>query len=307
MGNGFDFADSVARKIKKECPLTIKAKVLTAKDGRSAKALITLDDGLPVETVLMKHQGRQTICVSSQIGCPLGCLFCATGQMGFKRNLTAEEIAEQILFWARYLKKENQKITNVVFMGMGEPFLNYDEVMAAIKILNDKDGLNIGSRHIAVSTVGIPEGIEKFAGEPLQVNLAISLHAATDKLRSQIVPINKKYPLKDVLRAAQQYIKKTNRKLMFEYIMIKDVNDLDQCACDLALLLKNFPRHLIMINLIRYNLTGQFSPSLPERVKKFKQILIDNGLQATERYHFGGDIKGACGQLAAAGRVQFKA
>jgi 23S rRNA (adenine2503-C2)-methyltransferase len=246
----------------------------------------------------------------------MNCAFCATGKMGFARNLEAEEIVDQVLEFARllnatrgwtsgYSRRSNLGIipcvTNVVFMGMGEPFLNYDEVMAAIKILNDKDGLNIGSRHIAVSTVGIPEEIEKFAKESLQVNLAISLHAPDDKLRSQIAPINKKYPLKDILQAAKHYLKKTNRKLMFEYVMMKGVNDSDRCARDLAMLLKNFPRHLIMVNLIKYNLTGQFSPSLPERVKEFKQILIDSGLQATERYHFGGDIKGACGQLAALG------
>ena len=291
-------------KLAGECPLEIKAEVFVSKDGRSAKALITLEDGAKVETVLMRHQGikskqdRNTICVSSQIGCPLECVFCATGQLGFKRNLTAGEIIEQVLFWGRWLKNDCGAINNVVFMGMGEPFLNYDNVMAAIKIINDKDAFNIGSRHISVSTVGIVEGINKFALEPLQANLAISLHAPDDGLRTQLMPVNKQYPLGEVLSAAVGYIKKTNRKLMFEYLMIKDFNDSEACAKKLAALLKELPQHLIMVNLISYNQTGVFSPSPAAQIKKFKNILMKANIQAIERFRFGQDIKGACGQLA---------
>ncbi|MBU1102650.1 23S rRNA (adenine(2503)-C(2))-methyltransferase RlmN, partial [Patescibacteria group bacterium] len=187
------------------------------------------------------------------------------------------------------------KINNVVFMGMGEPFLNYDNVLAAIKILNDKEGFNLGARHFSISTVGITEGIEKLAQEKMEVNLAISLHAPNDKLRSSIMPINKKYPLGKILRAVDEYIKQTRRRVMFEYIMIEEINDSDDCARQLADLLKNT---LGFVNLITYNPTGIFKPSSSQRLNKFKEILEKAGVAVTQRYRFGDDIKGACGQLA---------
>ncbi len=343
------------QKLSDCCSLEIKAKVFVAKDKKTAKAVLTLDDGLAVETVLMRHSSgavgsslspfhsnpvplrgtpgfvqnqprltnRNTVCVSSQVGCPLSCVFCATGQMGFKRNLTAWEIAEQVLFWARWLKynqynnlgarvaplsgaparsprpaecgaRDDNKINSAVFMGMGEPFLNYENVLAAIKILNDRDGLNIGARHISISTVGIVEGIDKLAQEPLQVNLAISLHAPDDQLRSRLMPINKKYPLVKILAAVNKYIFKTRRKVMFEYIMIKDINDSGECARRLA---KIAGQPLCFVNLISYNPTGIFSPSSEERIKKFKKILEKKGVAATRRFRFGDDIQAACGQL----------
>ncbi|MBU2036954.1 23S rRNA (adenine(2503)-C(2))-methyltransferase RlmN [Patescibacteria group bacterium] len=307
-------------KLKLECPLEIKAEVFKEKDDKSAKALITLEDGLNVETVLMRHQGRNTICVSSQVGCPLGCVFCATGKMGFKRNLLTGEITEQVLFWSRWLKRdevslfekrelrgisksspalllqrrETGRVDNVVFMGMGEPFLNYDNVFEAIKILNDDNLLGIGSRHISISTAGIVEGIERMSEDMPQINLAISLHAPNDKLRQKLMPIAKKYPLAAVITAARDYVAKTNRKLMFEYIMIKDVNDSPEQAKELARLLKN---PLFFVNLIAYNPTGDLASSKPTQIKKFKDILMRAGVQALERYRFGQDIKGACGQL----------
>lgn len=286
---------ALREKLKAECPLEIKAEVFPDKDGRSAKALITLADGLNVETVLMKHQDRDTACVSSQIGCPLGCLFCATGQMGFKRNLTAGEIIEQVLFWARYLKKENERLSNLVFMGMGEPFLNYDNVFGAIKILNDDNLLGIGARHISISTAGIIEGMERMAEDMPQINLAISLHAPNDELRQKLMPIAKQYPLVRLMATAEDYVAKTNRKLMFEYVMIKDVNDSTENARELAKRLKN---PLFFVNLIAYNPTGEFVPSSPAQIKKFKDILMKAGVQALERYRFGQEIKGACGQLS---------
>ena len=288
---------SLRKKLNEECPLDIRAQTSTSKDKRAVKVLITLKDGLKIESVLMRHKdGRNTVCVSSQVGCPLNCPFCTTGKMGFKRNLSVLEIVEQVLFFARYLKKLKAKVSNVVFMGMGEPFLNYENVMEAIKILNDKEGFNLGARHFSISTVGIVEEIQKLSEERLQINLAISLHAPYDKLRTKIIPINKKYPLEKVLRAVKDYIKKTNRRVMFEYIMIKDLNDSDECALKLAKLVKKIP--LSFLNLISYNPTGVFQPSPPERIRKFKEILEKEGITVTQRYRFGLDIEAACGQLA---------
>jgi 23S rRNA (adenine2503-C2)-methyltransferase len=228
--------------------------------------------------------------------------------MGFKRNLEVFEIIGQVLFFARYLKESSEKITNLVFMGMGEPFLNYENVIQAIKIINDKEGFNLGARKISISTVGIIEGIEKLSNEKLQVNLAISLHAPTDKLRSKIMPINKKYNLREVFKAVDNYIEKTNRKVMFEYLMIKDLNDSSECARELVKLIK---KPLYFVNLIsynpveniltegHYNPTENFQSSPKEIIKNFKNILEKEGVSVTERYRFGRDIKAACGQLTA--------
>jgi len=282
--------------LNKICPIKINAQTLFSKDKKTAKALITLKDGLKIESVLMKHKdGRNTVCVSSQAGCVLSCSFCATGQTGFKRNLEISEIVEQVLFFARYLKKKGEKVTNIVFMGMGEPFLNYENVIRAIRILNDKEGFNLGARHISISTAGILEGIKKLAEENLQVNLAISLHAPDDALRSRIMPINEKYPIADVFEAVDNYIEKTKRKVMFEYLMIKDLNDSDVHAQKLSKLMK---KPLYFVNLISCNPIGVFKPSSSWRMKKFKEILEKEGVRVTQRYRFGQNIKAACGQLA---------
>ncbi len=283
------------KELNKKYPLNISAEIIVSKDKNAAKALFTLKDRLKVEAVLMRHKDkRNTVCVSSQIGCPLGCFFCATGKIGFKRNLGVREIIEQVLFFARYLKKSGEKVGSVVFMGMGEPFLNYQNVLEAIKIL--KEGFNLGARHFSISTVGITEGIRKLAEEKLQINLAISLHAPDDNLRSELMPINKKYPIKEILNAADDYIKKTRRRVMFEYIMIKDLNDSAEHAEALAGIMK---KHLYFVNLISYNATGIFKPSPPARIEKFKKILEKNRVAVTLRYRFGEDIEAACGQLAA--------
>lgn len=215
--------------------------------------------------------------------------------MSFKRNLKDFEIVEQVLFFARYLKNSQERVTNVVFMGMGEPFLNYENVISAIKILNDKEGFNLGARKFSISTAGIIEGIEKLAEEKLEVNLAISLHAPDDKLRSKLMPIGKKYSIKKILETVDDYIRKTNRKVMFEYLMIKDVNDSDSLAKKLIKLMK---KRLYLVNLISYNPTADFKPSSKERIQKFKSILEKAGVYVTERYRFGREIKAACGQLA---------
>ncbi|MFA4936987.1 MAG: 23S rRNA (adenine(2503)-C(2))-methyltransferase RlmN [Patescibacteria group bacterium] len=283
-------------ELQKKYPLDIKAKILTSDDKNTIKALITLTDGNTIETVLMKHQGgRNTVCVSCHIGCPMGCRFCATGQMGLIRELSTDEIIIQVLFFARYLKPTNERVGSVVFMGMGEPLLNYNNVMAAIKIIQSKEGFGIGARHISVSTCGILDGIKKLAQENLDINLAISLHAPNDQIRQQLMSIAKTYTIKELLKIVDDYITNKNRKVMFEYLMIQGVNDLDEHAYELAKLMKN---RLCVVNLIEYNPTGKFTPSSHNRINAFKNILQKNGITTTMRYRFGQDIKGACGQLA---------
>jgi 23S rRNA (adenine2503-C2)-methyltransferase len=285
------------KKLKRDCPLNIDAHFLVSKDKQTVKACIELSDGLQVETVLMQHKGktdRNSVCVSTQVGCALGCTFCATGTMGLKRNLEAMEIVEQVLFFARYLKEKKEKITNIVFMGMGEPFLNYDNVIEAVRILNGEEGFGFGARRISISTSGVIEGIEKLSKEKIEVNLAISLHAPNDEIREKIMPINRKYPLKKVLQAVDKYIAATNRKVMFEYVLLQNVNDSDECAAELA---KIMQKPLYMVNLVPYNETGIYKASSTPRIKKFREILEKNKVAVTQRYRFGDDIKAACGQL----------
>jgi 23S rRNA (adenine2503-C2)-methyltransferase len=287
------------QRLKKECSLELKSKVYVSKNKDTAKFLLTLEDKAQIETVLMLHTGsRATACISSQVGCPLNCAFCATGQMGFKRNLTVGEILEQVLLISRYLKNEfkpKRALTNIVFMGMGEPFLNYDNVWEAVRFINDKDGFNIGARKISISTSGIIEGIRKMSNEKLQVNLSISLHAPNDELRQKIMPVAKQYPLKKLLATIDDYIKKTSRKVMFEYLMIKGVNDSVEESEQLA---KIMNKPLYMVNLIAYNPTDKFKPSETKTIKQFKDYLEKRGIFTTQRYEFGQDIKAACGQLA---------
>ncbi|MFA4998842.1 MAG: 23S rRNA (adenine(2503)-C(2))-methyltransferase RlmN [Candidatus Paceibacterota bacterium] len=286
------------QKLSKDCPISeLKAeKVLTSDNNSAVKVLFVLKDGLKIESVLMKHEdNRKTVCVSSQVGCAMGCTFCATSQQGFRRNLTVDEIVEQVMFFARTSKKE--RISNVVFMGMGEPFLNYDNVLEAIRVLNDKDGLNIGIRHISISTAGITEGINKLADENLQINLAVSLHAPNNDLRLKLMPINKKYPIEEIITAVKGYIKKTKRRVMFEYLMIDGVNDSPAQAEELSKLLKKI---LCFVNLISFNPVGhsKFKSSSGWKIKKFKEVLEKNNISVTQRYRFGQEIKAACGQLA---------
>ena len=290
---------SLRETLNKECSLDINAEIFGSKKSETVKALITLEDGQKIETVLMKHEdGRATVCVSSQVGCPMGCAFCATGKMGFTRNLTVSEIIEQVLFWQRFLnnnEKDPKHVTNVVYMGMGEPFLNYDNVMESIRMINEKEIFNIGARHISVSTSGLVDEINKFAKEKMQVNLAISLHAPTNKLRAELMPINDKYPLEKLMEAVESYVYNRSRQVMFEYLMIDGVNDSEFHAKELAVLMRN---PLYMVNLIRYNPTGKFKPSTPTAIKKFRNILLRAGIKVTQRHAFGTDIDAACGQLA---------
>ncbi|MEI6529112.1 MAG: 23S rRNA (adenine(2503)-C(2))-methyltransferase RlmN [Candidatus Falkowbacteria bacterium] len=285
-------------KLDAECPLEIKAQLDKNKSkNKSIKALITLADDEAIETVLIRQKDkRNTVCVSSQVGCALACEFCATGNYGFRRDLKSEEIVEQVVFWSRYLKNEGkgEKVDNIVFMGMGEPFLNYVEFIKAAKFINNPETLNIGSRRMSVSTSGITEGIKKLAGEKMQINLAISLHASNDNLRRDLMPIAQKYNLHEILKTVDNYITKTGRRVMFEYLMMKGINDSDKDAFELIKLLK---KPLYMVNLIPYNPTGRFQASSRERIEKFKKILEEAGVAVTVRLSFGADITAACGQL----------
>jgi len=276
-----------------------EAKLFPSAASDSVKALFTLRDGLLIESVLMYHNNdRITLCVSSQVGCPMQCGFCATGKLGFKRNLTTEEITDQVLYFNRYLKKDKRPpVGNVVFMGMGEPFLNYDNVIGAVRLLNDHTAFNIGQRHISVSTAGVVPGIRKFADEKLQVNLAISLHATSDTVRSRIMPVNKQYPIAEIMASAREYADKTNRRLMFEYLLIDGLNDSEEDAQRLAEMMSE--NKLYFVNLIIYNETGIFNPPSKTKIDAFKKILQGAGIDVIQRRKFGEDIGGACGQLAA--------
>ena len=281
-------------KLNKECPLEINGQIFSSKSTRTIKALITLVDGLQIETVLLSHKdGRHTVCVSTQVGCPLRCKFCATGKLGLKRNLEVGEMLEQVLFFSRILKKENTRVSNVVFMGMGEPFLNYSKTIKAIHYLNED--LLIGARHISISTSGLIPGIEKLSREKMQVNLAVSLHAPNQKLRADLMPISQRFPLDSLLKAVDKYIAKTGRRVMFEYLMIKGVNDSPELARELVGLMK---KPLYVVNLIAYNPTDVFRPSDKRAIENFRGILEKEGIAVTQRYSFGQDIEAACGQLA---------
>ncbi len=222
---------------------------LQSSDGETIKTLFSTRDGHPVEAVLMKYDQRRTLCISSQAGCAMGCVFCATGQMGFARNLTSGEIVEQVLYYARLLKEENDVVTNIVIMGMGEPFQNYDNTLAAVDRLNDQRGYSLGARRFTISTVGLVPMIRQFAEEKRQVNLAVSLHAANDALRSQLIPINKKYPLSELIPACRDYVETTGRRLTFEWALIQDVNDRPQDASELAELIRGMICHVKVIPL----------------------------------------------------------
>ncbi|HEX4014093.1 MAG TPA: 23S rRNA (adenine(2503)-C(2))-methyltransferase RlmN [Candidatus Cybelea sp.] len=268
-----------------------------SKDRQTTKGLFRLGDGKEVEAVLMEHYGdRTTLCVSSQAGCAFACAFCSTGQAGFNRNLTAGEIFDQAWFFARDLATRGKRITNVVFMGMGEPFHNYDAVMEAVTLLNDPNGFGLGNRHITISTVGLVDKIDAFASERTQVNLAISLHAPNDGIRSGFMPVNRRYPIAELMAACERYVERTHRKVFFEYVMLAGVNDSESCARELAGLMRG---HLYHVNLIPYNSTpdGPFSATGDARIWEFAGILDKAGVPVTVRQNMGRDIAAACGQL----------
>lgn len=257
------------------------------------KYLFELFDGKFIEAVLMKHDYGNSLCVSSQVGCNMGCSFCESGRLKKKRNLYAYELVMQVLKVEEDIK---MRISHVVLMGIGEPFDNYDNVMKFINIINDPKGINIGIRHITVSTCGVVPKIREFAKEKLGVNLAISLHAPTDEIRNKIMPINKAYKINDIMDAVKDYIKKTNRRVTFEYILLKDINDSKDCAYELASKLKNLNCY---VNLIPYNETSNigFKASSKVTIDEFYDILKMQGINVTIRREFGRKVSAACGQL----------
>lgn len=264
--------------------------------GDARKTLFATVDGHPVEAVLMTYRRRATVCVSSQVGCAVGCAFCASGRLGLRRGLTAEEMVDQVLAADRAVRGMGRRVTNVVVMGMGEPFHNYDETLRACRLLNDPDGYGLAARAISVSTVGVVPGIARLAGEELQINLAVSLHAATDALRDRLVPLNRRYPLDELLAACAAYVQRTRRKLFFEYVVLAGVNDTDEQVDALA---RRLRRPLYHLNLIAYNRTdGAFARPSAQRLAVFRSRLEAKGVHVTVRRSPGDDIAAACGQLA---------
>jgi 23S rRNA (adenine2503-C2)-methyltransferase len=272
-----------------------RLKSVKSKDGSTEKFLYELEDMEKIESVLIKDGKRKTLCISTQVGCGLGCLFCATGRMGFKRNLTSGEIVDQVVSIKKELKPD-EKITNLVLMGMGEPLLNYGNTLKAIGIMKSELGLGFASRKITLSTAGIVPEIYRLADEGVKIKLAVSLNAASDNLRSCLMPINKKYPIKELLRAARYYSKKTDQRMTFEYLLIKDTNDSKKDALDLSKIIRGIS---CKINLIPYNRI----PNLPfekpdeETIKNFRDLLYPRCPAVTFRMSKGEDIQAACGQL----------
>jgi 23S rRNA (adenine2503-C2)-methyltransferase len=273
-----------------------EVETLVAPRGSVRKTLFTTADGHPVEAVLMTYASRATVCVSTQAGCAVGCAFCASGRLGLRRDLTAEEIVDQVFHFARLLRDRERRVTNVVFMGMGEPFHNYEQTLRACRLLNDEAGFNLAARSVSVSTVGVVPGIDRFAQEPLQLNLAVSLHAATDELRDRLVPLNRTYPLDEVFAACARYVRRTHRKVMFEYVVMRGLNDTAEQVQMLAARVRPPHYHL---NLIAYNDTGgQFARPRAEDLDALKARLDAAGVSCTVRRSPGTEIAAACGQLA---------
>ncbi|RJP54261.1 MAG: 23S rRNA (adenine(2503)-C(2))-methyltransferase RlmN [Anaerolineaceae bacterium] len=270
---------------------------LASSDKQTIKTLFKLHDEKVIEAVLMRYDRRRTLCISTQAGCAMGCVFCATGQMGFKRHLSSGEIVAQVMYYARLLNEQNERVTNVVLMGMGEPFHNYDNTMAAIDRLNDADGYAFGARRFTISTVGLVPSIRRFADETRQVNLAVSLHAADDETRGEMMPVNKKYPIAEVIEACRYYVTKTGRRITFEWALIHGVNDTPETARRIASLLKGLNCH---VNAIPLNPTTGYSGKATDRqrAEKFKETLEQAGVPCTIRMRRGIDIAAGCGQLA---------
>jgi 23S rRNA (adenine2503-C2)-methyltransferase len=265
-------------------------------DGGTVKWLWRLRDGSHIETVLMHYRDRSTVCISTQAGCAMACGFCATGQGGFERHLTTGEIVEQVVRASREARLAERRVSNIVFMGMGEPFANYERTVAALERIHDD--LGVSARHLTVSTVGIIPGIVRFGTERLPANLAVSLHAANDALRDDLVPINRRYPIAELVEACHTYLSHRNRRLSFEWAMIDGVNDRPSDARELATIARELRAH---VNLIPLNRTpGYPTTGTPlDRVRAFRDDLVARGVNATVRQNRGTDIDAACGQLRA--------
>ncbi len=268
-----------------------------SRDG-TRKYLFKMKDGALVESVLMYYDYGRSVCVSSQVGCNMGCTFCASGLLKKQRNLTAGEMTEEVLYIQRELDEENDRVSHVVVMGTGEPFDNYDNVMAFLAAINDDRGLAIGARHITISTCGLADQIRRFADEHRQYNLAISLHAPNDALRDTLMPVNKAYPIPKLMEAIDYYCQENNRRLTFEYILLKDVNDSEKNARELADLIRGYNAY---VNLIPYNKVDEkgFVQTDYLGAMRFYDRLMNLGVKATLRQEHGADIDAACGQLRA--------
>lgn len=293
----FDAMSNVGRELRKKLsemffitsPEILRKQV--SKEDGTVKYLWELNDGNAVESVVMHYKHGSSICVSSQVGCKMGCVFCASAHGGFVRNLNASEILDQVIFAGLDL---NIKISNIVMMGIGEPLDNFDNVMRFLRLVNHKDGLNIGIRHISLSTCGLPEMIDKLGEYNLQLTLSLSLHAPDDASRSELMPVSKRYPVEDVLKACERYFQKTGRRISFEYAMIDGVNDSDSKAKALAAEALRLGAHINLIPLNNVE-SSPFKPS--RRLKSFVKTLEEAGANVTVRRRLGGDIDAACGQL----------
>ena len=271
---------------------TVARRLESQKDG-TIKYLWRLTDGNCVESVLMRYHHGNTVCISSEVGCPMGCAFCASTLGGLVRRLTPSEMLDQVLFTQL---DSGLPISNIVLMGIGEPLDNYDTVLRFLQLVNSPEGMNIGMRHISLSTCGLVDRIDRLAEENLQLTLSVSLHAPTDEVRSRIMPVNKKYPVDTLLAACRRYFEKTGRRISFEYAMIRDVNDTPEMAQLLIKKLRGIAAH---VNLIPLNEVAEspLKPSLPETVRAFQQTLEQHGIPATVRRTLGSDINASCGQL----------
>lgn len=297
--SSFDEMTNISKELRSKlsdnyiiCNCAIEKKLVSEYDS-TVKYLFRLNDGEFVESVLMKYKYGYTVCVSTQVGCKMGCSFCASTIGGFCRNLKPSEILGQIYAAQR---DNNVRVSHVVLMGMGEPMNNFDNVMRFLELLTNKDGLNLSMRHISLSTCGVVDGIYKLLEKNLQLTLSISLHAPNDEIRSRIMPVNKKWNVNQLLTACRDYINKTNRRISFEYAMIDGVNDTDECAKELAKRLKGMICHvnLIPANEVREN---DYKRSSAQRLEKFSAILQSYGIPTTVRRTLGADINASCGQL----------
>ncbi len=271
---------------------SIEKKLISEYDG-TIKYLFALHDGEYIESVLMKYKYGYTVCVSSQVGCRMGCTFCASTLSGVVRNLNSSEILSQIYAISR---DNNIRVSHIVMMGMGEPFDNYENVLKFLRMVSDENGLNISMRHISLSTCGLVPAIYRLMKEELQLTLSVSLHAPNDNLRSSMMPVNKRYPVAELIKACKDYTEATSRRISFEYSLVRGVNDTDECALELSNILKGMLCHINLIPINEVSETG-CKKSSPERVKRFADILAKKGFAVTVRRELGSDINAACGQL----------
>ena len=294
-----NIGNNIKERLNNDFSFDMIKLIVKQEDNLVKKYLFELTDGERIESVVMFHDYGISVCVSSQVGCNMSCAFCESGRLKKRRNLEAYEIVEQILLIEQDIGK---RISHIVVMGIGEPFDNYDNVMRFVKIVNDNKGIDIGSRHITISTCGIVPGIYKFMNEEGQVNLAISLHAPNDEIRNKIMTISKRYKLEELMEAIKKYISVTNRRVTFEYIMLDNINDSNECAMELSKLLKGINCY---VNLIPYNETENisFKRSKNSQIMKFYDILKKNSINVTIRKEFGSKVDAACGQLRASKEV----